>query len=154
MNLPSLIAPYRLYLELAAATALLGGFLWFRAHEQHLGREKCERAQAAAVWTQAAKDQVQHNSDLQTIAKLRGDYLDALNRPVTDAPVVRIVRVRDSAGRLHVPSACATAAGADAAPPDRASDTVDIGAPLVIAGRNADAQIAGLQRYIREICRP
>jgi hypothetical protein len=108
----------------------------------------------AAVIKQTAANQKTEARDDGTIAIEEKAYDDAILQPVA-APVVRLCvasaaavsQTTAPAGRPH-----ATAAGGAEHQPDFVQGP-DIGRPLVTAGRDADALIAGLQDYVAKVCR-
>lgn len=110
----------------------------------------------AQVKTEALA-QAKRTKDTATVAEEAKTY-DAATDPVQPlpAPVVRVCRAPPAPAA--VPNAAASGFRAHEATPLPAAaprDPLpgpDIGRPVVQAGRDADAQIAGLQDYIAKVC--
>lgn len=129
--------------------ALIGGVLY----ERHEGAQGCE-----ARGAQAAEQQQVHNAGLDAHAsdvnQSIGEDLHAEQSaaPAADAPHVLVCPPAKAARPRPVLPAAPASAGADAAPAVPAAPARDIGPPIDTAGRDADAQVKGLQRYITEVC--
>ena len=140
-----------LILTLLLAVVVVGWTLY----ERHAGAAGCLQGVKATNTAAEAKEETQHATDVGTVQKEGTTYAGAIAAPILPAPIIRLCP------DLHVPSLQAGAiAGpsADAEAPHGAGDqgqpaTWD-STPVVRAGRDADAQIAGLQDYILKVCRP
>lgn len=118
----------------------------------HQGRLGIEVHDAREVIKQVAHNESAQKIEDSTIAIEAKAYDDLLLEPVP-APVVRLCT-----NARAVPASRPAALAAHAEAPGREPDQPDliqgpdIGRPLVTAGRDADAQIAGLQDYITRVC--
>ena len=147
----------RLAAELAVAVVLFVAFLWYR---QHLIDEGEARVKAADARVAAARKEANalREAQLQTVvAQEKSDYVEKITAPVDHPVAVRLCH-DDTGSRRAVSEAAATRPAPDAAPevrtePPRDSRTgPDIGDDLVRNDRKADAQVAALQDYIRNVC--
>src|SRR5438132_11877704 len=128
------------------------GFSW---HERRIGAAGClqnvQKTNAAAE----VKEEKQHSTDVGTVQKEGTTYAVQIAAPVLRAPIIRLCP------DLHVPPLQGAAAPGSEAHQDAADRGADSGepptwdsTPVVQAGRDANAHIAGLQDYILKVCRP
>lgn len=136
---------------LTIALVTLLGFGW---HERGVGAQKCETADVKAT-------QAQDQKDAQTLQKQQGavqtegiTYEQIVAAPPPVGPPVRLCH--DTLHPAPVPAAASTgrtANGAPAVPAEAGGDSQrDLGPDLRANARKADAQITGLQAYIRDVC--
>jgi len=138
-------------IEAVLAILLIIGFALY---ERHQGARSCEVNDKAAV----AKDEQKAASDyakgVTTVFQEAATYDAAIRAPV-DRPIR--FSVCQPSRRGPATQDPAPSPGTDAATPVRtesAPDSVqrDVGPELLTVGRDADAQIAGLQDYISRVC--
>src|SRR6266404_8739410 len=128
------------------------GFAW---HERHIGAQKCLQNVDKASAIEESKQATQYTADQGTVSNEGKTYEAAKTAPVAPAPVVRLCprlprqAVQAAAGSGSAVDGKAPGGGGDSAQPTLWDST-----PVVKAGRDADAQIAGLQDYILNVCRP
>lgn len=133
------------------AVMAVSGFFYI----EHLGAQKCLRNVEKANVVEERKEDKQHAADVITVQH-EGQTLEAIKAaPIAPAPVVRLCP------KLHsqtVQGSSAARSSPDAVPPsggDNSSQpTLWDSTPVAKAGRDADAQIRGLQDYITNVCRP
>jgi hypothetical protein len=138
----------RTIIEVLAVLALVGGFALY---EQHRGAAKCIAADAAAVAKQEVHVAVKGELDAKTINDEARVFKNVLAEPAPiDVPHVRLCHYTPAA----LPRAAAPRPLPDAAPAGRSQDqgTPDLGPPLVKVGRDSDAQVIGLQDYVKNVC--
>ncbi|SRR6266404_3686015 len=128
------------------------GFAW---HERHIGAQKCLQNVDKANAIEESKQATQYTADQGTVSNEGKTYEAAKTAPVAPAPVVRLCPRLPRQAVQATPDAGSTtdgkaSGGREASPGVTAWDTT----ALVKAGRDADAQIAGLQDYILQVCRP
>jgi hypothetical protein len=130
-------------------------------HERDVGARQCTSANTEARVAELVRDATQRATDADAINQQARNYVAYLDYPAAGpvfAPPVFLCpapgarrelsaaappgRVRDGAAELP---------GADRG---RAGAGPEIGKPLGIVGRHADAQVIELQAYIRDVCRP
>src|SRR5438132_4882338 len=134
-----------LILTLLVAVIIVG-WSWY---ERHAGAAGCLQGVKANNAAAEVKEEKQHSADVGTVQKEGTTYAVTIAAPVLPAPIIRLCP------DLHVPTLQASAgpgSAPDAEAPGREGDqgqpaTWD-STPVVRAGRDADAQIAGLQDYI------
>jgi len=138
----------------AAAVLILGACLVIGL--EHRGAQKCLAADAKldqqAQVHNAAVDAV----NTEIIQQEARDYAEALSRPVL-RPISVSLCDRSAASRPMRRAEAAGRAvdeGAGLPRPDNPAPVSDrtVGPELQAIGRDADAQIAGLQDYIRRVC--
>jgi hypothetical protein len=135
-----------------ALLALLGGV----AYERHAGAQSCVLAQTKLALKQEAQNTADASAAAVQVQREVTDHAQAVAAPVR-APVVRVCPAAQPphpGGVLQTPAA---APGADAPAPvsDPAQSDPrgrDIGTPIEKVGQAADAQIAGLEDYITNVC--
>jgi hypothetical protein len=134
------------------AVLIVLGFSW---HERRIGAAGCELNVKAADAAAEVKEEKQHSADVGTVQKEGTTYAVTIAAPVLPAPIIRLCP------DLHVPPLQASAVGGPETHAEAADRGEDSGqpatwdsTPVVRAGRDADAQIAGLQDYILKVCRP
>ena len=122
---------------------------------EHLGAQKCLQNVEKASAIEESKQATQYTADQGTVSNEGKTYEAAKTAPVAPAPVVRLCprlprqAVQAAAGSGSAVDGKAPGGGGDSAQPTLWDST-----PVVKAGRDADAQIAGLQDYILNVCRP
>lgn len=147
-----------IYGGIIAALLIGGGIAWRKhdVHERAIGQQQIEAADA-----KLRAEVKKHNDDLQTAAADKSAAVekqyesDIANPPATPAPSV--VCVRPSSPHRNAVSAAtsgSSGAGKGAQPgvsgtANRSADQIDIGAPLTVIGKDADAQIKALQADIQ-----
>jgi hypothetical protein len=121
----------------------------FAFYFEHRGAKECKQADATAVTKQEAHNADVLKTDIATNTQIEDTLHAAEIAPIT-APVVRVCYYKAS----PVPNSTPTAGGPDVSTPVREEPVAgpDIGRPVLTQGRNADAQIAGLQAYIAKVC--
>lgn len=128
------------------------GFAW---HERSLGVRRCEKADALASSQQDLTDARTHQKQQDAVITEGKTYAATTSAP---PPAGAPVRLCDAPHPAPVPAATAPSPRVDAAPavPAEAgrdsAQRPDVGPDLRANARDADAQIAGLQAYIREVC--
>lgn len=142
------------------ALAIIGCLGWI----EHLGYARCVRQDVKIV----QQAQVQNAATVARATQITHEeartYAAAIAAPVV-APVHLTFRVCEPAGAGSLPEAAT--AGSDAhgagdvpgsdhagALPGAAGGGRDVGPGLQKVGQSADAQVAGLQDYIRRVCLP
>jgi hypothetical protein len=147
----------RLVAELVVAVVLLVAFVWYR---QHLIDEGEARVKAADARVAAARKEANalREAQLQTVVtQEKSDYVEKITAPVDHPVAVRLCH-DDTGSRRAVSEAAASRPPADAAPavraepPQNSGPGPDIGNDLIRNDRQADAQVAALQDYIRNVC--
>lgn len=138
--------------RIAAGLVIVGLLGWI----YHQGGKSCRnqvQTEKAHQETEQAKTDVRNAHE---VAREEREYHETISRPVDPVPAVRLCRPRSA----PVPTPRAPTEGAHEAPLDRSDHPhddqegpgPDIGPELVTAGRNADAQVKGLQDYILNVC--
>lgn len=145
--MPPFIIKILVYLGAAALLAgsgFIGGVRYVRGQE------------ARAIVKEVKKEEAQHDRDVGTVVAEGSTYDRETSAPLnTPAPSIRVCPAP-----RKVPPASPAGPKVDAAGPLRGDDTqiapaiVWDSTPTVVAGRDADAQVAGLQDYIVRVCRP
>jgi hypothetical protein len=130
----------------AILAMLVIGIPWYF---EHRGAKECKAADVAAVATQEAHNADVVKTDTATNTQIE-DTLHAAQIAPIAAPVVRLCYYKAS----PLPNPTPTTSGPDVSPTVREEPVAgpDIGRPILTQGRNADAQIAGLQSYITKVC--
>jgi hypothetical protein len=137
--------------EVLLAAALL---LAFTLYERHQGAQSCVRADNAAVARDEQKAASDYAKGVTTVFQEASTYDAAIHAPV-DRPI-HVSVCQPSRG--STPAQDPTPAGvADAAPAVRTASEADpvqrdVGPELQAVGRDANAEVIGLQGYIREVC--
>lgn len=138
---------------LGIIVAIVLGFAW---HERYVGGQKCLRNVEKANAVETAKEDKQHTTDLSTVTIEGKTYAAAKSAPLaTPAPVIRMCPKLP--GKTVLGPAEARPSPDDGAPGgggNSSQPTIWDTTPLVKTGRDADAQIRGLQDYIITVCRP
>jgi hypothetical protein len=143
-----------LEIRLIGAVVALVGIFGLALYLEHRGAEKCVAANVAAVQVQDA-----HNASVAAvqdvvIAQEKKDYVEAVDRPLV-RPIT--LQLCDAAPAV-VPAPQAPRPKPDAAAPSPAVDrkpvvpSTTLGPGLQRTGQQADAQIAALQAYVRDVC--
>jgi hypothetical protein len=141
----------RLYLELIAAAVLCAGFAFFVHHERQIGVAQCQADTKTALDAQVAQQKLDHDQQTTTVLTIGDTFHETTSAPLSvPAPVVRVCN--NQVRRSTMPQASTTTASDHEEANSGAANTVDIGTPLVIVGRDADAQVTALQSYITEVC--
>ena len=144
----------RLYAELIGLAVLLGAFWWYTEHEREIGEQKCRDQVSIALVAQQQEQLKKQVNQAADVIKIEDTYHEAITKPVTDAPVIRVCN--DTVRTKSVSSASSASSRSDASPVVRETDTPVVtewdSAPVIDAGRDADAQVTALQTYIREVC--
>lgn len=128
------------------------GFAW---HERHIGAQKCLQNVEKASALEEGKQATQYTADQRTVSNEGKTYEAAKTASVAPAPVIRLCpklprqTVQVASGTRPKADAKASSGGGDSPQPALWDST-----PVVKAGRDADAQISGLQDYILYVCRP
>jgi len=136
----------------AIVILVIVGFAW---HERHVGTVKCEKADAQASSQQDLKDAQTHQKQQDAVITEGKTYAATTSAPPPAGPPVRLC---DAPHPAPVPATATPRPSPDAAPavPAEAggdpAQRPDVGPDLRANARDADAQIAGLQAYIREVC--
>jgi hypothetical protein len=140
---------------LAVGLALVAGV----AYERHEGAKGCEQADTKAATTQALKVAGEAGAATEIVKHEEQNYVEAITRPVVDAPVVRVCPAAPTPHPSAVLRATSAATVDHAAPEVPAAIAPnppgrDIGAPVESVGHDADAQVAALQDYVKRVCSP
>lgn len=147
------LIPLKDWLYGGVIVALLIGFGVFVHHERNVGATKVITADAAAVAKQAA-----HNTEIethaqQTVTQISETYAKAVAAPpAADAPHLWVRQPSSScpAGANASPARAADGGPVvSAAVPSAGEDAIDFGPPLDKSFQDADAQVTGLQDYIK-----
>src|SRR6266404_9496551 len=137
---------------LGVLVIVIFGFAW---HERHIGAQKCLQNVEKASAIEEGKQATQYTADQGTVSNEGKTYEAAKTAPIAPAPVIRLC---PHLPRQAVQAAPSAGSQADGKAPGGADDsqgvTVWDTTALVKAGRDADAQITGLQDYILNVCRP
>ena len=140
-----------LILTLLLAVVVVGWTLY----ERHAGAAGCLQGVKATNTAAEAKEETQHATDVGTVQKEGTTYAGQIAAPVIRAPIIRLC---PEVPRSPMPAAAGAGPEDHAEAPGREADqgrpTTWDSTPVVRAGRDADAQIAGLQDYILKVCRP
>lgn len=143
------LLPLRDWCYIGVIIALLAAFGWYTYHERSVGAQKVVAADTRLATKQAARVAKVETNETADIQASRVQYKAAVAAPTAPAP--SIVCRAAAPGRSVVPGHGRAAAGSNGASAVPAESTVPFDpAPAVINdGRDADAQIAELQAYIR-----
>ena len=116
---------------------------------EHRGAKECKAEDKTAVTKQEAHNVDVAKTDTATNVKIEDTLHEAQIAPIA-TPVVRLCYYKAN----PVPNPTPTAGGSNVAPSVREEPVAgpDIGRPILIQGRNADAEITGLQTYIKNVC--
>ena len=145
----------RLELILAGSVILCLAFIGWSWHERHIGAQKCLQNVEKASAIEESKQATQYTADQGTVSNEGKTYEAAKTAPVAPAPVIRLCPKLPRQTVQGAPSAGPQADGkASGGADDSQGVTVWDTTALVKAGRDADAQITGLQDYILNVCRP
>lgn len=135
----------------AIVVIVIIGFAW---HERHVGAQKCLQADAQATQAAQAHNAAVLAQGTTTVYQEASTYHEAIA-----APIARPVRLRvcQPPAASAVPGSTAAGSLSDGAAPlpgsgDSTPVQRDIGPQLQAVGRDADAQIAELQDYVRRVC--
>jgi hypothetical protein len=139
----------------AVLVLVVVGFAW---HERYVGGQKCLQNVEKANAVEQVKEEKQHNVDTITVQSEGKAFADATSAPLaTPAPIIRLGVCTKLPGKT-VQGTPAAGSGPNATAPSGRGDsppvTVWDTTSIVTTGRNADAQIRGLQAYITDVCRP
>jgi hypothetical protein len=149
------LAPYRTYLEIAAALIVLGAFWWWSAHEKAMGEQRVKEKDAQIV---AAR--IVHNREVESRAQIIaaeqvGELKTKLAQaPAADAPKLVCARVRsDTRSTDAVRKDAGPGPGLDAAAEQpglvsRPSASYDFGPEIDKRFADDDALIKALQERI------
>lgn len=142
----------------AVASLAAGGLALYNHHERVIGATQCVNAVKESNSKQDAHNAAVQASDAATVHQEGQDYAKARSAPVTDP--VRVYLVAPRVPDVQEPAApAAPGPGADAAPDNGGADhggpvpPQSFGPELQAIGKDADAQIRGLQDYINRVCR-
>jgi len=140
----------RLVLEIAGALFLVWGTVLYL---EHRGAAQCRASDMLAAAAQAARNEAQAHDDAKLVNSEAASYAQTLALPApADSPHVSLCHYTPAS----VPQTAAARPRTDEPAADRTADTLaaapDLGPALVKLGVNADAQMHGLQTYIREVC--
>ena len=129
------------------------GFAW---HERYVGAQGCLKNVEKANAVEQAKEVKQHTVDVTTATSEGETFAKTTAAPLAKpAPTIRLCP--PLRGKALLPSSAARPE-ANAEVPSGGENpqqpTFWDTTPIVKAGRDADAQIAGLQDYITNVCRP
>ncbi len=148
------LAPYRLYLELAAIAAVLGFGAWFIHHERQIGANRVITAQEKAASKQKAEDQKLIDAATRELGDLRAQLASKLAAPPpADALHVRVCpnpRQTTAPAEVSRSSPGSDAASVPASAVAAADPGRDIGPGTEAILAAGDARIEYLQGYIRE----
>jgi hypothetical protein len=138
---------------IAVLVLVVIGAAW---HERYVGAQGCLKNVEKANVVETAKEEKQHTADTTTVQTEAKTYAAAKSAPLT-VPAPRI-GLCPALPRKALSGTPAPGSAPNAGTPGGGADTVkptfwDTTA-LVKAGRDADAQIRGLQDYIITVCRP
>jgi hypothetical protein len=140
----------RLIIEIVAGIAFVAVAVYFL---EHRGAEKCIAADKAAVQEQEVHNAEVHGEQTAEVKAEAREYHDEISRPVTAAPVIRVC-----ARPREVPAASPTGpvdhedASLRGEKPEVPTVVEWDSEPIVRSGRDADVQIAKLERYINVVC--
>lgn len=127
----------------------------FALWERHQGAQSFIRRDQKAVAIQTQANEAAYAKGVVTVFQEASTYDAAIHAPVDRPPIVRVCHTPDSHAVPAPPAAARSANGGSAL---RADPTPvagpDIGTGLVRNDRKADAQVAGLLSYIRDVCKP
>ena len=140
-------------LALVLVSALvIFGYSW---HERRVGAAGCIQSVQKTNAAAEVKEEKQHAVDTGTVQREGTTYAAQIAAPVIRAPIIRLC---PEIPRSPVPAAAGAGPEDHAQAPggegDQGRPTTWDSTPVVRAGRDADAQIAGLQDYILNVCRP
>ncbi len=143
----------RLYAELTAALLLVIGFVLYRHSLIVDGERICEARTAKAVEDAESAAEKRHDLEVSAVKVEALTYAKTINAPLPVGPPV-ILRYCPAG----VPKAARARFSAHAepsvpeAPRGNPAKGPDIGPELRANDRQADAQVAGLQSYIKDVC--
>jgi hypothetical protein len=142
----------RLVLTLAFILLFIG-YSWY---ERHKGASECLGNVAKANAVEQKKENIQHTADVGVVQREGQKYVETIGAPLTiAAPVIRLCPALSGETVSATASAGPEAhAEASVRGGDTEQSTFWDSTPVVKAGRDANAQIAGLQEYITKVCRP
>lgn len=141
-----------LWLKLATVLAVAGGLLTVGFTEGARYKDNAWQAR----WSARDASDARANADrakaaIPVIAKEGDDYAKAVATPPVDPPHVWVCpHAPAAASDVRRAPAAGPAPDAPAHVPDPAPR--DIGPAIVTVGADADAQVKGLQDYIRDVC--
>lgn len=142
----------RLILLGVIAVMAVSGFFYI----EHLGAQKCVKDYEAASAVETRKENVQHGKDVTTTQNEGQTFEAAKTAPVAPAPVVSLCSPlhRPAKQAPATPTSSPDAKAPGGATPEELPPVRWDTEPIVRIGHEADAQIAGLQDYITNVCRP
>jgi hypothetical protein len=145
----SKVIPFRDWIYLGVFVALIGGFVYYTHHERVIGAQKIEAADKAAAQKQAAtvaKVEDNARTELQSATQAYAAAMDAAHAP---APKLVCYSAAPNSGR--VPGHAGTSGSGNGTPSVPAESSVPFDpAPAILDNdKQADAQVALLQSYIR-----
>lgn len=145
----------RLIVEAVALALIALGVGLYLHHVKMTGAKECLQANAVAVGKQRTADALVYGEKVKVVNEEKAKYEQDLLSPVTNMPVYRIMRVEGSC--VSMPLTAAATQGNHGGAPIRSSNsgqppTTWSSAPLVQAGKDADAQVTVLEDYVRRVC--
>ena len=156
----------KLEVTLALAVLILIGLLGFGWYEQRQGAQACLQADAAAVAKQIAKNTQTTIADTQEVLREKAKFAADQLQPV-DVPAVSLCRYALQGSPVPAAGPAGPAVDGGSAGPEAnlrhalpgsggpggvLQSGPDIAKPLVTIGRDSDAQLVGLQAYIKNVC--
>jgi hypothetical protein len=138
---------------LAILAFVIVGFGW---HERGIGTAKCVAADTKAEAKQDEKDAQTHQKQQDAVISEGTTYAAIIAAPPPVGPPVRLCH--DTPHPAPVPATPAARPGSNdppAIPAASGGDSQkgpDVGPDLRANDRKADAQVSGLQAYVRDVC--
>lgn len=147
------LVPIKDYIYCGIIVALLVGFGLFVHHERVIGADTVKAADAKVVATQVTHNQKVEANAQVTVAQIATTYADVVSAPpAADAPHLWL---RDTpscsapAANASTPSSTDGSADVPAVVSGTGESAYDFGPPLDRSFEDADAQVTGLQGYIK-----
>lgn len=158
LPLSAIFAPIKMYLYGALAALLLGLGIAAYVHVLHVGEAKIEAKDKVIEEqrTAIANAAELHTKDVQALAQKLSDdigetFETTIAKPIVDSPHVVCVKPAATSRGSQLPGASGSAPGDHGEANGPSQDSGDIGPPLDIVGRDADAQITALQEQVQTL---
>lgn len=149
--------PPRLVIELVAVAIICVAFGLFVRHERSVGAAEVKAKIEAAVEAERERVREEEKKAARNNTTIGEHYVQAVTTPVTDAPVVRVCKPAASQKPVLRSSEQPAAVVPDAGTAVSAENSGELAfdwdtKPVIEVGRDADAQVIGLQEYIQHNC--
>ena len=150
LALLSKLVPIRDWIYLGAFVGLLVMFGSYTIHERHIGEQKIVAADQLAARKQAAAVAKVESNASTAIRGMQAAYNAALAAPVAPAPRLVCYGSQTHRGGVRANAGAPVSGHAGTELPAESTVPFDPSPAVIGDGRDADAQIALLQAYIRE----